>query len=73
MPKDKLADRQLEILTAIEDYIDQNGYSPSFRDIGKIVNLASSSTIQRYMDRLKVNGDVTWVSGQPRTLKVLKK
>ncbi|KAB2337669.1 transcriptional regulator [Cytobacillus depressus] len=72
MHKDKLTKRQLEIFAAINTYVDEHGYAPSVRDIGKMVNLASSSTVQGYLERLKLKGYITWLPGQPRTLRIIK-
>lgn len=72
MRKDKLTKRQNDVLLSIVDYIKTNGYPPSFREIGKQVNLASSSTVQNHLEQLKIKGFVTWEPGQPRTLRIIK-
>lgn len=72
MYKDDLTKRQNEMLLSIVDYIKCNGYPPTFREIGKRVNLASSSTVQSHLEKLKTKGYITWEPGQPRTLRILK-
>jgi SOS-response transcriptional repressor LexA len=72
MRSDKLTKRQNEVFLSIVDYINCNGYPPSFREIGKRVNLSSSSTVQGFLEQLKKKGYVTWEPHQPRTLRILK-
>lgn len=64
--------RQKEVLEALTNYINTNGYPPSFRDLGVSVGLKSSSTISDLLDKLRNKGYVTWEEGRPRTLQVLK-
>lgn len=68
-----LTTKQKLVLVTISDYISTSGYSPSIREIGEKVNLASTSTVQRYLERLKEKGYVTWKPGQSRTLQILEK
>lgn len=41
-----------KILTAIKDYIKQHGYPPSFREIGDMVGLQSTSSVQKYIKKM---------------------
>jgi SOS-response transcriptional repressor LexA len=68
----KLTVKQQRILDIIVEYIRIKGYPPTYREIGEVANVKSSSTIQQYLDKLKSKGYVTWLQGQPRTLKVIK-
>lgn len=63
--------RQRDLLEIINDYYDEKGYAPSYREIAKRMSISSSSTIQGHLDKLKEKGFVTWEPGQPRTLKVI--
>ncbi|MDQ0228739.1 LexA family protein [Metabacillus niabensis] len=63
--------RQKEVLEIINEHVDEKGYPPSYREIAYRMNICSSSTIQSHLDKLKEKGYVTWVPGQPRTLKVI--
>ncbi|PAD67130.1 hypothetical protein CHH83_20595 [Bacillus sp. 7586-K] len=63
--------RQREVLDIIIEHYDEKGYAPSYREIAKRMDIASSSTIQGYLERLKSKGLVTWEPSQPRTLKVI--
>ncbi|MEK4442356.1 LexA family protein [Niallia sp. FSL K6-0077] len=69
----QLTQKQQNVLNALEIYINENGYSPSYRQLAKVVNLKSSSTVSGYLLRLKEAGYVTWEEGCPRTLSIIKK
>lgn len=53
-----LTKRQREIYTSICAFIDQEGYSPSVRQIGKIFDLRPA-TIQQHLDALEKKGYLT--------------
>lgn len=44
--------KQMEMLDFIKNFIDEKGYSPSFREIAKGSNLTSLGTVQKYMENL---------------------
>jgi repressor LexA len=45
--------KQIELLLAISEYIDSNGFSPSIRDLQELVRYSSTSTIHRYLYMLE--------------------
>ena len=47
-----LTKRQREILDFITDFVDQNKYSPSLREIGDHFNLTSPATVHAHIDNL---------------------
>jgi len=65
---DRLTRRQREILDAIERFTSEHGYSPSVRDIGAAVGLASSATVHNHLKRLKMKGLIDWDFAKPRTV-----
>ena len=67
-----LTERESQVLEAIVNYIEVNGYSPTVRDLCVIVGLSSSSTIHSYLNKLESKGFITKMGNLPRTLKVLK-
>ncbi len=73
MRSTKLTRKQTEVLKALCEFIDKKGFPPSYRDLMKIVNLKSSSTIKRHLDNLKTKGLITWEPGLPRTLKIISR
>lgn len=64
--------RELEILNAIINYIEENGFSPTVREIGKIVGLNSSSTVHGYLNKLEQKGYIERKANSPRALRVIK-
>jgi repressor LexA len=64
--------KQKQVLKAINDFIVNNNYSPSVRELATALNLKSTSTMQGYLDRLQANGYIERNKNMPRTLHVLK-
>lgn len=67
-----LTEKEAQILNVIVDYIKENGYAPSVREIGKLVGLKSTSTVHEYLKRLQEKGYIERKENFPRTLKVLR-
>ena len=61
-----------EIMTAIIGYIQQHQYPPTFREIGEMVNLKSTSSIQGHINKLLAEGRLETDAGynSPRALRV---
>ena len=53
---EELTDRQEEILDTIKKYIAKNGYPPTVREIGAILNLSSPATTHFHLNRLEKKG-----------------
>lgn len=68
----ELTKRQKLIFDALCEYVNNNGYAPSYRELAKICNLASPSTVKNHLDKLRIKGYITWIEGQPRTIQILK-
>jgi repressor LexA len=47
-----LGDRHIRIMKFLTDFQDQHGYSPSIREIGKHINVDSTSLVDYYLDQL---------------------
>lgn len=67
-----LTEREKEILEAIKDYIDKNGFSPSIRDICDIAGLKSKSTVHGYLKSLENKGYIQRLENFPRALTIAK-
>ena len=52
----KLTPKQNEILVFIENFLEDNGYPPSVREIGKAVKLSSSSSVYAQLNNLEAKG-----------------
>ena len=68
----ELNKREKAILKFIEKEIQENGYSPSVREIGKAVGLKSTATVHAYLERLENIGRITRKNKMGRTLQLLK-
>jgi len=55
------------VLDFITDYIERNGYSPSYREIGPAVGLRSSSSVNRYVEVLKEEGKLIAANPKAQT------
>lgn len=67
-----LNEREAQILDAIKDYIEANGFSPTVRELCEIVGLKSSSTVHNHLKKLQSKGFITKMGNSPRTIKILK-
>ena len=68
----KITEKQNRILNYISDYIKNNGYSPSIRDIAKEVGIKSTSTIAGHLDRLEKKGLIERTYGISRSIRITK-
>lgn len=54
--KNKLTDRQKEILDFIQKFINENGFPPTLREIASNFGMASTFGVKRHLDALKKKG-----------------
>ena len=59
------------MLNAIKEFYIKNGYPPTIRDLCRILNLKSTSSVAMYMDRLKERGEII-PTGKSYTVKGIK-
>ncbi len=64
--------RERAILKFIEKQINEKGYPPSVREIGKAVGLSSTATVHTYIAKLKEKGYLSKEDQKGRALKLLK-
>ena len=55
----ELNKREKDILKFIETELNENGYPPSVREIGKAVGLKSTATVHSYLGRLEDGGYIS--------------
>ena len=60
------------VLKAINEYIQKERISPTVREIGDILGLSSTSTVQGYIDRLEKRGYITRKKDCSRSIRVVK-
>jgi repressor LexA len=68
--KKTLTLRQESILKFIKSYLDENGYPPTYREIGKQFEISSTFGVKRHIDALAKKGYLNYESNQSRTLSV---
>ena len=64
--------REKDILKFIEKELNENGYPPSVREIGKAVGLKSTATVHAYLGKLEEAGFISRKNKKGRTLQLLK-
>ncbi len=69
--KKELTDRQQAILTFIEQYLQENGFPPTLREIGKHFGIASTFGVKRHLEALEKKGYVTIESNASRGIAVV--
>ena len=70
-PKD-LTDRQFKVLCFIEQEIQQQGYPPTIREIGRQLGIKSTNGVNDHLKALQRKGYIARSDHKSRTLKVLK-
>lgn len=63
-----LTKRQKQILDYVAQFIEINGYSPSFMDIAGYFRFSSVSTVHEHIHRLEHKGYIRMVKGEPRSI-----
>ena len=67
----KLTKKQLAVLNFLEDFMEENGYSPSYREIMMGLGLSSVSAVAEHIDNLVAKGVLKKNPGEARSLEVL--
>lgn len=73
MPEDKIrpTKKQRELLTFIETFIAENGYSPSYREIMKSLDYNSVATVALHVNNLIKRGHLAKRDHSARSLEVI--
>jgi len=64
--------RQMAIYEYIKEFLAENKYSPSMREITTAVGLKSVSTVHGHLDRLRDKGYIDFINSSPRTLQITR-
>ena len=67
----KLTKKQLAVLNFIQDFTEERGISPSYREIQAGLDLASVSAVAEHIDNLVEKGVLKKVPGAARSLEIL--
>lgn len=68
---ERLTDRQNQILDTIKKFIAKNGYPPTVREIGTLLNLSSPATTHFHLNRLENKGYIRKSKSKNRSLELL--
>ena len=68
-----LTKRQKEVLDFIADFVEQNGYSPSYEELAQGLNLASLATVHKHIQALESRNYLRRLFNQSRSLEVSSK
>ena len=66
----KLTMKEQTVLDLIKEFMLEQGFPPSVRDICDITGLQSTSSAHHYLNILRERGAIDFVDGQPRTITV---
>lgn len=67
----KLTKKQLAVIDFIQDFTEEKGCSPTYREIMAGLSLSSVSAVAEHIDNLVSKGVIKKVPGAARTLEVL--
>lgn len=67
----KLTKKQLAVLEFLQDFTEEKGYSPSYREIMAGLGLSSVSAVAEHVENLVEKGVLKKVPGAARSLEVL--
>jgi repressor LexA len=68
-----LTKRQKEVIDFIADFVEQNGYSPSYEELAQGLNLASLATVHKHIQGLQDRNYLKRAFNQSRSLEVSPK
>lgn len=67
----KLTKKQVALLNFIQDFAEENGFSPTYREIMAGLELSSVSAVAEHIDNLVEKGVIKKVPGASRSLEIL--
>lgn len=67
-----LTRRQKQILDFVESYIAENGYAPSFDEIGQAFGLASVATVHEHVSNLERKGYIRKAYNESRSIELVR-
>ena len=68
-----LTKRQKEVLDFIADFVEENGYSPSYEELAHALKLASLATVHKHIQALETRNYVRRMEKHSRSLEVSSK
>lgn len=71
-PGDPATTRQREVLGVISAYIAENGFAPTIRELGDLIDCSSPNGVMCHLTALVKKGLITWKRGHARTIRVVE-
>ena len=71
MPKLGLTPTQKKVYDLIVNFINSNGYSPSYEEIKQLIGSNSKSHVHRFVHQLKKRGWIDFGNGRNRSIMVV--
>jgi len=68
-----LTSKQAKFLKFLADFIDQNGYTPSYEEMKQVLNYKSKSRIHAFVHSLKNRGYIRLLPYRKRSIMITKK
>jgi repressor LexA len=65
-------EKLIKVMDYIRKFSEENGYTPSVREIGKECGIKSTATVHSYIDRLKEKGYLTKTDNKKRSVSIGK-
>jgi len=72
MEKKQLTERQENILSFIQQFLEENGYPPTLREIGKRFEISSTFGVKRHLEALTKKGYLNILSYASRGISITK-
>lgn len=69
-PTERLTKKQAQVLEYVTEYIRDNGYAPSYREIGEALGLSSTATVHEHVKNLERKGYLSGDGGTARALEL---
>ncbi len=70
---EELTTTEKRIFDFIVKFIKENGYSPTFREVGAGTYLTSTQTIYAYLQKLALKGYIRYEYGKARTIRIMER
>ena len=70
MAKETIENKLNEVLHFLNSFMDDNGYPPSVREIGKFLNIKSTATVYYYLEKLEERGLIKKGKAKNRALEL---
>jgi len=68
----KLTKRETDTLEAIKRFLKEYHYPPTIKELANLINVASTSTVSRYLVGLKTKGYIEREESKSRSTRILQ-